>query len=132
MVGRPELSDDNGKVQNAKVAFFSAFGDAHIRYAFDAGGSIHVLGIYAAEGVRGHKMVGWLKETYQRPMAVNEIAPTARGFWEKMQAKGLVGRLSEDQFKGRAVQMANEATAKDVAAIFVRPTKKLTGMGLRR
>jgi hypothetical protein len=34
--------------------------------------------------------------------------------------------------RGRAILVANEATAKDVAAIFVRPTKKLTGMGLRR
>jgi hypothetical protein len=65
-------------------------------------------------------------------MAVNEIAPTAWGFWEKMQAEGLVGGLSESRFKGRAIDVANEATAKDVAAIFVRPTKKLTGMGLRR
>jgi hypothetical protein len=77
MIRRPVVSDDSGEVQNAKAAFFSASGDAHIRYAFDTGGTIHVLGIYAAEGVRGHEMVGWLKETYGRPIAVNEIAPSA-------------------------------------------------------
>jgi hypothetical protein len=34
-----------------------------------------------------------------------------------MKAEGLVGRFSESQFKGGAIQVANEATAKDVAAI---------------
>lgn len=95
-----DVTDDDGDVANAKVAFFGE--ESHVRFAKDPRGKIHLLGIYSDGTTRGREMVAWLANEYGKPI-VNEVAPDATGFWEKMQAEGLIARWTEKRFLGDGV-----------------------------
>lgn len=104
-----EISEDEGETLNAKVAFFDDDGEAHVRYALGADGHMHVLGIFAAGDVRGVQMLSWLRDHYGKNLVAEEVAPGAEGFWNKMEARGIVLGWREDVFGENGVVIVEPA-----------------------
>ena len=84
----PEIGDDDQI--GGKAAFFDDDGNAYIQYGQDKKGNIRLQSMESSDKVRGREMVQWLANEYGRKIIVDEVAPTAVGFWEKMKSEGLI------------------------------------------
>lgn len=96
-----EIVWDEGDTDNTLCARFGQ-GESHVRYTMDDAGNIRLLGIWrdreSEDGVRGIDMVTWLKSAYGRKIVVDEVAPTAIGFWDKMLESKLIARYTDKEF----------------------------------
>lgn len=93
----PEIVDDDaGEVAHARLALFDDgdFEGAHLRY-WATPRAVIVQAIESSDATRGRDMLRWLTDQTQLPIVVVEAVPSAYGFWEKMQAEGLIARWEE-------------------------------------
>lgn len=81
-------------------------GNAYARFLQDNKGNLRLLTLETenSPNVRGRQILNWLKETYQKPIRVNEVDPPATGYWEKMQKEGLIKDWSHLMYQGKVVE----------------------------
>ncbi len=91
------------------AAFFDD--DAYAVYGIDGKGQVRVQSIAASENIRGRAIVDWIKQTYSKPIVVNEVAVGVEGFWNRMVDEGLVESWSEKRFVGELAQAPLPAIA---------------------
>jgi hypothetical protein len=125
IISPANIVSDEGDTDNALCANFGV-GESHMRYTMDASGDIRLLGIWrdrdSDDGIRGTDMVAWLKMAYGRRIIVDEVAPTAVGFWERMLAQKLIARYSDRPFSGAAQLPPAPAPMHDGRKLFLDDT----------
>jgi hypothetical protein len=77
--------DDSDK----KTAFFDEDGAAYVSFTVREGLPPKLTDIMSTDEVRGRAMVTWLANAHGRP-DVADVLPKVHGFWNKMQAEGLI------------------------------------------
>lgn len=63
---------------------------AHAVFWATTDGRIVLKGMISNGMTRGRDMLKWIGQTYGRPIHVVEVLPTSQGFWERMQAEGVI------------------------------------------
>jgi len=80
-------------------------GNAYARFLQDNKGNLRLLTLETenSPNVRGRQILNWLKETYKKPIKVNEVDPPAAGYWDKMQKEGLIKDWSHLIYEGKSL-----------------------------
>lgn len=86
----PDVVTDEGDVPHAYYAEFDD--EANIRF-WATPEFLVIQSFHSSEAVRGRAMLGWLAQTYGRPIAVVEATLQSIGFWEHMQEEGLIVQI---------------------------------------
>lgn len=84
----PQVVDNEDSDAGGQTIFFDEYGEAYINF-FLRGKRPHLTDIASANGVRGRDMMKWFVAKYGKPL-VDDVVPAAVGFWEKMEAEGLI------------------------------------------
>jgi hypothetical protein len=80
--------------------------NAYVRYLQDNKGNIRVLTLETenSPNVRGRQVLDWLKDTYKKPIKVNEVDTSASGYWDKMQKEGRIEDWSHKIYDGKIIE----------------------------
>ena len=99
---KPSALDNDLYEQGVKQAEFDN-GNAYVRYLQDNKGNIRVLTLETenSPNVRGRQVLDWLKDTYKKPIKVNEVDTSAGGYWDKMQKEGRIEDWSHQMYQGK-------------------------------
>lgn len=72
-------------------------GDAMIRWVEDSG-ACYVIDIQAGNQIRGRQLVQWLATSRAREINAVGVVEDAAGFWDVMEAEGLVNSQTDEDF----------------------------------
>lgn len=81
-------------------------GNAYARFLTDNKGNLRLLTLETenSPNVRGREILQWLKDTYKKPIKVNEVDPPAAKYWDKMQKEGLIQDWSHGIYEGKIIE----------------------------
>jgi hypothetical protein len=101
----PSFLGDDLFEQGVKQVEFDD-GNAYARFLKDNKGNIRLLTLEAenSPNVRGRQILNWLKDTYKKPIQVNEVDIPAAGYWDKMQKEGLIQGWSHKMYDGKIIE----------------------------
>lgn len=99
--------DDGAEVPHAMIASFDDV--AYIRFWKTAKNVLVIQSFRSSDAIRGRDMLRWLKDTYRMPIIVVEVTWEAAGFWDKMQAEGLIDRWDEIPETGEASPLSKKS-----------------------